>query len=381
MISLKHFVPPAAMACLLLALTQSAHAEKTVLNVYTALETDQLKAYQEAFNKSHPDIEIKWTRDSTGIITAKLLAEKAKPVADVIMGVMATSMVVFDQEKMLQPYAPANLKAINPRFRDSAETPVWVGMDVSGAAICYNATEMKKQGLPPIESWKDLAKPEFKGKIVMPNPNSSGTGFLNVTSWLQMLGNKEGWEFMDKLHENVAVYTHSGSKPCRMAGAGEFPIGISFEYRANATRTQGAPIDIIYPKEGLGWDVEATAIVKGTAKLAAAQKLADWASTREANELYAKNFAITAIPGVATRLQYVPANFEQRLVRNDFGWIGKNREVILTEWQKRYTAKSEPKADEAATKPWHMPGLFLTEHHGSSGNPRAEQAIRRLCRT
>lgn len=54
--------------------------------VYTALETDQIKAYQEGFNKVNPDIEIKWVRDSTGVITAKLLAEKANPQADVVMG-------------------------------------------------------------------------------------------------------------------------------------------------------------------------------------------------------------------------------------------------------------------------------------------------------
>jgi len=56
-----------------------------------------LKAYQEGFNKVYPDIELKWTRDSTGIITAKILAEKARPVADVIMGVAASSMVVFER--------------------------------------------------------------------------------------------------------------------------------------------------------------------------------------------------------------------------------------------------------------------------------------------
>ncbi|OYU77732.1 MAG: putative 2-aminoethylphosphonate ABC transporter substrate-binding protein, partial [Burkholderiales bacterium PBB5] len=44
-------------------------AQKTQLLVYTALETDQLKAYQEGFNKVHPDIDIKWVRDSTGVIT------------------------------------------------------------------------------------------------------------------------------------------------------------------------------------------------------------------------------------------------------------------------------------------------------------------------
>ncbi|CAM8639944.1 AfuA ABC-type Fe3+ transport system, periplasmic component [Comamonadaceae bacterium] len=330
-------------ALLATAAVLPAHAQKTVLNVYTALETDQLKAYQESFNKSYPDIEIKWTRDSTGIVTAKLLAEKNKPVADAIMGVAASSMVVFDRNNMLEPYAPANLKAINPRFTSGSAKPTWVGMNVWGAAICYNVVEATKLGLPRIESWKDLLKPEFKGKIVMPNPNSSGTGFLDVTAWLQMFGTKGGWDYMDKLHDNIAVYTHSGSKPCVMAAAGEFPVGIAFEYRANVLRTKGAPIDVLFPQEGLGWDLESTAIVKGTPNMEAARKLADWASTREANELYAKNFAITAIPGIATRLKYVPTDYEKRLVKNDFKWMGENREAILTEWQQRYSAKSEPK--------------------------------------
>ncbi len=340
---LKRIVKCIAAAGLSIAAALPALAEKTVLNVYTALETDQLKAYQESFNKTNPDIEIKWTRDSTGIITAKLLAEKSKPVADAIMGVAVSSMVVFERENMLQPYAPANLKAINPRFRAAANPPTWVGMDVWGAAICYNVAEMQKQGLPRIESWTDLLKPEFKGKVVMPNPNSSGTGFLDVTAWLQIFGEKGGWDYMDKLHENVAVYTHSGSKPCVMAGAGEFPVGISFEYRANTVRAKGAPIDIIFPKEGLGWDIEATAIVKGTPHLEAVKKLADWTASHEANQLYAKNFAVVAIPGIATRLKYVPIDYEQRLVKNDFEWMGKNRGAILTEWQKRYSTKSEPK--------------------------------------
>ena len=332
-----------AAASLALAASMPAFAQKTVLNVYTALETDQLKAYQESFNKTNPDIEIKWTRDSTGIITAKLLAEKSKPVADFVIGVAATSMVVFEQEGMLQPYAPAHLKSLNPRFRAASNPPAWVGMNVWGAAICYNVIELQKQGLPRIESWKDLLRPEFKGKIVMPNPNSSGTGFLDVTAWLQMFGEKGGWEFMDKLHDNVAVYTHSGSKPCVMAGNGEFPVGISFEYRANTVRAKGAPIDIIFPTEGLGWDIESFAIVKGTPQVVAAKKLADWASSREANELYAKNFAVVAWPGITTRLKYVPSDYEQRLVKNNFEKIGKERATVLAEWQKRYSTKSEPK--------------------------------------
>ena len=77
----------------LAAVAHGASAQKTQLTVYTALETDQLKAYQAGFEKANPNIEIVWVRDSTGIITAKLLAEKSNPKADVIMGVAATPMI------------------------------------------------------------------------------------------------------------------------------------------------------------------------------------------------------------------------------------------------------------------------------------------------
>ena len=93
----------------------TALAQKTQLLVYTALETDQLKAYQEGFNKVHPDIEIKWVRDSTGVITAKLLAEKANPQADAVMGVAASSLALLDKNGMLEPYAPQQQPATRMR--------------------------------------------------------------------------------------------------------------------------------------------------------------------------------------------------------------------------------------------------------------------------
>jgi iron(III) transport system substrate-binding protein len=321
----------------------AALAQKTELLVYTALETDQIKAYETAFNKSYPDIALKWVRDSTGVITAKVLAEKANPQADLVIGTSASSMAVFANEGMLQPYAPKGLDKIPAQYRDSQNPPRWVGMDVYGAAICFNTVEAQKQNLPKPASWKDLTKPVYKGKIVMPNPASSGTGFLDVSGWLQMWGEQDAWKFMDALHENVGVYTHSGSQPCKQAGSGEFPIGISFEYRAMATKKSGAPVDIVFPSEGLGWDLEASGIMKTTKKMAAAEKLMDWLATPDAMKLFADNFAVVAMPGMSKQLEFIPVDYEKHLIKNDFEWSAKNRERILAEWTKRYNSKSLPK--------------------------------------
>ncbi|MBP9904476.1 MAG: putative 2-aminoethylphosphonate ABC transporter substrate-binding protein [Rhodoferax sp.] len=331
----------------LLAATSTAFAQKTQLLVYTALETDQLKAYQEGFNKVNPDIEIKWVRDSTGVITAKLLAEKANPQADAVMGVAASSLALLDKQGMLIPYAPLNLDAIMAQYRDKKAPPAWFGMDVWGATVCFNTVEAQKKNIPKPESWQDLTKPAYKGQIVMPNPASSGTGYFDVVAWLTLFGDQAGkgggWKYMDGLHANIAQYTHSGSKPCNMAASGEFVVGISFEYRANANKAKGAPIDLVFPKEGLGWDLEAFAIHKGTKKLDAAKKLADWASSKDAMMLYGKNFAITAQPGVAAPLANVPKDYEQRLVKLDFNYAAEQRERILAEWTRRYDGKTEKK--------------------------------------
>ena len=331
------------LAAVPLAFAASAHAQKTTLTVYTALETDQLKAYQEGFNKANPDIELVWVRDSTGVITAKLIAEKSNPKADVIMGVAATSMGIFATEGMLEPYAPAGLSRIASQYREAKNPPNWVGMDVWGATICFNTVEAAKRNIPKPETWKDLTKPAYKGQIVMPHPASSGTGYFDVTAWLQVYGEAEGWKFMDGLHENIAQYMHSGSRPCASAANGEYVVGISFEYRANREKAQGKPIDLVFPKEGLGWDLEAIGIYKGTKNQAAARKLMDWAASDEAMALYAKNFAIVAIPSLSQPLPNVPADYGNHLVKNDFMWAANNRDKILAEWSKRYESKAAPK--------------------------------------
>ncbi len=326
-----------------LALGVAAQAMAVELTVYTAVEAEDLARYAAAFNEDHPDITINWVRDSTGVITAKLLAERDNPQADVIWGLAATSLLLMKGEDMLEPYAPAGVENLDPKFVDSSSPPTWTGMDAWVAAICYNTVEGEANGVPAPTSWADLTDPVYAGQIIMPNPNSSGTGFLDVSSWLQIFGEEGGWEYMDGLHENISRYTHSGSAPCKLAAAGETTIGVSFAFRGAKSKAAGAPIEIIVPTEGVGWDMEATAIVAGTANLEAAQTLVDWTVTQKANELYNSGYAVVAYPGVAQPVEYFPEGLVDAMIDNDFEFAANNRGAILEEWASRYDGKSDPK--------------------------------------
>ena len=290
-----------------------------------------------------PDVEIVWVRDSTGVITARFLAEKDNPRADIVLALAATSLLLFEKQNLLEEYKPAGAEALKPSYRDTAGPYTWTGMDAFLAVVCFNTVESKKVNLAAPTSWDDLLKPEFKNNIVMPHPASSGTGYLMVAAWLQIMGEAKAWAYMDKLHDNIAVYTHSGSAPCVQAAKGERLLGIGFDMRGAKEKSNGAPIDVILPKEGAGWDMEASSIVKGTKNLAAAKKVMDWVATKSANELYGSYYALVAHPEVKSAPPNYPTDAEVKMAKNDFTWMADNRERILAEWSKRYEGKAAPK--------------------------------------
>ncbi len=320
----------------------SARAE-TALTVYTTTASEDLRLYRERFNKVHPDIKIRWVRDSTGIITSRLLSEKDNPQADVVHILASTSMMIMAKQGMFHPYQPKGYDKIAEKFKDRADPPNWVGNFAYIATVCFNVVEAKKRNLPKPTAWKDLLNPVYKGQIVMSNPNSSGTGYLNISAWIQTMGEDAAWNFLDGLHENIAVYLHSGSKPCVMAATGEFVVGISFAFRGVKEKKKGAPIDILSPSEGLGWEMTSTGIIKGTKNLEAAKKFADWASSEDANKLYNRDYAVIAIPSLAKTVKYYPEDPISKIIDNDFYWAADNRKRILAEWSKRFDGKSAPK--------------------------------------
>ena len=330
----------AAVAALSAALSP-ALAQKTPLTVYTSMENEQLKLFKDEIEKAVPEADIQWLRDTTGVITARVLAEKASPKADIIFGLAASSLLLFNKEGLLENYKPAGEDKLKEAFRSKDGS--YVGMDAFLGVICYNTVEGAKDGLTSPTSYKDLLNPKFKGKIVMPHPASSGTGYLMVAAWLQTMGDADGWKYMDALHDNIAVYTHSGSAPCVQAAKGERVLGLGYDMRAASEKTKGAPIDIVLPSEGAGWDMEASSIMKGSKNTAISKKVLDWAATKGANELYSKYYAIVAHPEVNNQPKNYPDKADSKMAKIDLQTMANNRDAILAEWTKRYEGKAAPK--------------------------------------
>jgi len=177
--------------------------------------------------------------------------------------------------------------------------------------------------------------------LIMPNPASSGTGFLQVASLLVMLDpdykNKpveqnKAWDFLKKLDKNMGQYIKSGSKPAKLTAAGEYAIGCSFAFVYSSLKKKGFPVALVMPEEGAGFELEANALLKGAKNEAAAKKFLDWAISRNAMQEYAKFKLGVTYPGIQGPKD-MPALDSIKLAPMDFPWQSENRSKILEIWQ------------------------------------------------
>lgn len=312
--------------------------QKKVLNVYTGLEEEYLNTYVELYRKSHPEVELNIIRDSQGAIAAKVMAEGDNPVADILWGMASINLIQLAEDNKL-----ADLQKewygenINPIFIDSINTqPRWVGMTAWTSALTVNKYEIEKKGLNIPKSYTELLDEKYNNEIVMPNPASSGTGYLTVLGWISIFGEEKAWEYMDKLNQNIIQYTHSGSAPVKMTIQGEQAVGIGMDSESMRLGNGNDAIVTILPSEGYGWDMEGIGIVAKENIKPEAIEFFKWALSKDMMEEYSKNIGLVSYNGVETKLKGYPEDFKEKLAKIDFKWAAENRDRILKEWERRY---------------------------------------------
>jgi iron(III) transport system substrate-binding protein len=322
-------------ASTVLTLALSAPAWAGEITVYTSLEEDDAKVYLEAFNKAVPDVKVNMLRLSTGDLGARMLAEKSNPRHDIIWGWAVTNMVDPRILEMLEPYSPPGVDKVNQQFRDPQGR--WFATTGYLAALCVNTEVLKSKNLPMPTSWQDLLNPVYKDQLIMPNPASSGTGYLQVSSLLQMKGEEEGWKFLHELDKNMGQYIKSGSKPCKLTRVGEYAVGASFAFVGVKSIQEGYPIKVVIPSEGAGYEIEVSGLMNSSTNKADARQFLNWLLTPEAARLYGERAAMSSVPGSVqsedARKAGLPADISTVLYKMDFDWSAENKDRILKRWK------------------------------------------------
>lgn len=322
----------------LAALGMAAMASADEITVYTALEEEEIGAYIEAAQQAMPDTEINVLRLSTGKLGARLLAEAGNPQADVIWGWAVSAMMDPQILEMVEPYEAKGVEVLPAKFRDADGK--WFAPIGYMGAFCVNTARLEEKGLTMPTSWKDLEDPAFKDEILMPDPNSSGTGYLHVNAVLQSMGEEAGWAQLAAVDPNMAQYTSSGSKPCKSARVGEYTVGISLAFTAMQSIEEGYPLAMVFPEGGVGYELEASALMASSDNKEAAKAFLDWTMSDEAIKLYQQYKALITVPGVdasaAAEAAGLPADISTVLADIDFVEAAENQTAVKEAWKEKF---------------------------------------------
>lgn len=324
-----------ALSLFLFAAMHLAYAGS--ITVYTALEDDEVHDYIAQAEKDLPDIEIHVLRLSTGNLSARIVAEANNPHADVIWGQAVTDLLDPKIYNQLAVYHAKGEDKLPKQYRDSD----WRWFAATGymAAFCVNKAVLKQKNLPMPHSYKDLTKPEYKGEVIMPSPASSGTGYLQIIPFLQDMGWKKGFGFLQKLAKNIPRFTGSGSGPCKAARRGEYAVGVTFAFPTMQSIWIGYPVKMVIPKKHVGYELEGSGLMKSSDNKKDAKKFLDWTLSHNAAKIYGKYKEIVTIPGVEPSKKMLkaglPKNVSKVLYPIDFKKSAKHRKEIVKTWEQK----------------------------------------------
>ena len=267
-------------------LSSHASAAEGRLVVYCSAQNTMCEQETMAFEKKY-GIKTSFIRGGTGTILAKIDAEKDNPQGDVWYGGTLDPHSQAGEMGLLEAYKSPNLAQIPEQFRDPAKikgnysSAIYLG--VLGFGI--NPERLKKLNLPTPKCWKDLADPAYRNEIQAADPQSSGTGYTQLATYIQLWGEDEAFKYLKELNKNVSQYTKSGNTATRNTARGETAIGIGFLHEYSLEKANGAPVELVVPCEGTGYEIGGVSIIKGARNLENAKLFVDWALSKEAQEL------------------------------------------------------------------------------------------------
>jgi len=303
--------------------------EGRTMNVVTTSEkyVELFDAFAEEVNAN-----VEFLSMSSGEVIARVEAEGGKPMADLWFGGGLDAFMAAKDAGLLEQYVPKEVDKIDSRFVDSDN--YWIAKGLTVVGFLVNEEYLKEKGLEVPTTWAELADPKYKGEIIMSNPAISGTNYGAVKGILDMMGEEEGWAYLEKLNENIPFYGKRGKDPEEKVVAGEFAIGIVPADKASFDVAEKNNLRVIYPEDGIPWVPEGVAIFKGGDGVDIAKAFIDFMLRDENQKLLAeldgKDSAQMIKEGIEGYDLGLP---KDKLIDQDISTFGTMREEILSRWE------------------------------------------------
>lgn len=316
------------VAALLLA---AASAQNLV--VYSSVDEENARAILGAFTEQ-TGVQVQMVHLSSGPALSRIEAESNRPQADVWFGAPSENHILAKDRGLTQPYIAQSAAALPDQFKDAEG--YWHAIYTNPMAVGVRTDILESRGASVPTSWADLLDPQYAGLIQMPSPQSSGTAYNAILALREIFGEDGAFDFLRELNANVQTYTQSGTAPSAALGVGETAIAIQFSPGFLRLVDEGYPVQVVFPSEGVGYEVAAMSILQGATNLEAARMLADWITSEAGQQaLSIQKTYFMPIRGDVSAGEGVPSLDEINLISFDPEFAASNRQRLVDLWVER----------------------------------------------
>lgn len=317
------------LVSLLLLMSFAAFAEDgEVLVLYASRTEPYLTNTVNQFTEA-TGIEVEVVSAGTAELQKRIEAEGDEPLGDVMLGGMMYGSYLpmdeywMDYDSPLNDTLPADAQCIAGSI---------YGFSYVGSCLMINNAMLEELGIE-VNGYQDLLQPELKGKIVMPDPTQTSSGWEQLVNILYAMGDGDpdaGWDFVRQLMENGMVLTSGSSASHKAVADGEYAVGLVCEAMVTTYIEEGMDIGLVWMEEGVIMNCDGIAAIKNCKHPESAKAFVDFLISEEyQNLLLAETPQVRPVlSDLDTELKLTPID-EINVISCDYDYISTNKDAIL----------------------------------------------------
>ncbi|MFV0380641.1 MAG: extracellular solute-binding protein [Breznakia sp.] len=333
---IKNILMGSVVAMLLITITAcggSNEEKNDTLVIYSPNSEGLVEAVIPAFEEK-TGIKVELQQVGTGESIKKLQAEKEDPVADVMWGGQDTHYL--PNADLFQEYVSENDKNVIEEYQNTSKVASAYTLDGSNLIVNKNLI-----GDIKITSYADLLNPKLKGKIATGDPTSSSSSFAQLTNMLIDNGGYESdvaWKYVEDLFSNIdGKISSSSSSVYKAVADGEMVVGLSYEDPTVTLVRDGAPVEVVYPEEGVVFLPARAGIIKNCNNEEAAKKFIDFIQSKECQDYLGENTTNRPVLKDVKMGDVMKPMSDIKTVKEDTEYVLKNKEKIVERYKEIFT--------------------------------------------
>ena len=313
---------------------KSAGSDENKVVIYCPHPLAFINPLVEEFEKQS-GVKVEVVAAGTGELLKRVESEKSNPLADIFwggsLGTMKPKAALFEE------YRSVNEDHVQEAFKNK-EGSITRFTDIP-SVIMINTNLI---GDVKVEGYEDLLNPVLKGKIAFADPSKSSSSYEHLINMLYAMGKGDpdkGWDYVEKLAKNLDGKLLSGSSAVYKGVAdGEYAVGLTFEEGGAKYVADGAPVKLVYMKEGVISKPDGIYIIKNAKHMENAKKFIDFITSKKAQTLITQKLHrrsvrddVDAPVGLLPKAEINTITDNEEVVnKNKKAWLDKFKDIFTS---------------------------------------------------